>query len=197
MKIKGLLVPDEWLSAAEAGQDLCGTLAKTAHGAAKALLSLLAPLSFGSALFYFFDRHVFSLISLLDGDVLRAALTVLAILAGFMITTILFTGKPNGLSALNSDELKIVRDKVSYLVLSQCLTLVSHLCCAIFCLLAIAVSKSGESLPLWVGIVWAGLIFNSLLRALLLPLQIWEVHAFALDVEISERVKSEQARLSD
>ena len=73
MKIKYLLVPDEWLSAAEAGQDLCGTLAKTAHGAVKTLCSLMVPLGFGSAAFYFFDRHAFTLVPLLDADVLRAA----------------------------------------------------------------------------------------------------------------------------
>lgn len=197
MKIKNLLIPDEWLAAAEAGHDLWETLAKTAHGVAKTFWSLLIPFALGSAFFYLFNKYVHRILILLDGDLLRAALTILAILCGFMITTILFTGKPNGLSALNSDELQIVRDKVSYLVLSQCITLVSHIISSLFCLFSVAISADGTQLPLWVGVVWGGLICNSLLRAMILPLQIWEVHAFALDVEISERLKSEQARLRD
>lgn len=197
MKIKNYLLPDEWLSAAEASQDLWSVLSKTVHGLVKTLFSLLAPFILGSVFFYFVNLKLINLVSIINADFLRALLTVMAILTGFMITTILFTGKPNGLAALNSQELKDVRDKISYLVLSQCLTLISHIVTALFCLTCIAFFSFVRTLPLWAAVILAGLLLNSLMRSLILPLQIWEVHAFSLDVEISERIRVEQARVFD
>jgi hypothetical protein len=192
MKIRGVLWPDEWLAALGAGSDLFGVSKKTSNGVLKIAISLAAPFAFGCAVYYLIDRYVFSIADKLDADVLRAVMTVVAILAGFMITTILFTGRPNGLASLDSHELRDVRDKVSYLVLSQCLTLASHVACVLFCLVSISVFNGAACLPLWVGGVLAGFVMNSLVRASILPLQIWEVHAFALDVEISERIKAEK-----
>lgn len=192
MKIRGILWPDEWLAAMGAGSDLLGVSRKTAYGLLKIAVSLLLPFSIGAGAFYLFDRYIFAIAGRIDEDALRAVVTAVAILAGFMITTILFTGRPNGLASLNSHELQDVRDKVSYLVLSQCLTLASHVTCVLFCLVCIAAFDDTCKLPLWVGAVVAGLLANSILRASILPLQIWEVHAFALDVEISERMKAEK-----
>lgn len=192
MKIRGILWPDEWLSAMGAGSDLLSVSRKTANGILKIAVSLLFPFVVGGAIFFLVDRYVFEISEKIDEDVLRAVVTVVAILAGFMITTILFTGRPNGLSSLTSHELRDVRDKVSYLVLSQCLTLASHVACILFCLIFIGLFDSSAKTPVWVGIVLSGLVFNSILRASILPLQIWEVHAFALDVEISERIKAEK-----
>lgn len=192
MKIRGILWPDEWLSAMGAGNDLLSVSRKTANGVVKIFLSLFFPFVVGGSIFFLFDRYVIQLSEKIDEDVLRAVVTVVAILAGFMITTILFTGRPNGLSSLTSHELRDVRDKVSYLVLSQCLTLASHVICVLFCLICIAIFDDSMKSSVWVGVVLSGLLFNSIMRASILPLQIWEVHAFALDVEISERIKSEK-----
>ena len=192
MKIRGILWPDEWLSAMGAGNDLLSVSRKTANGVVKIFLSIFFPIAAGGSIFFVLDRYVIDLSGKIDEDVLRAVVTVVAILAGFMITTILFTGRPNGLSSLTSHELRDVRDKVSYLVLSQCLTLASHVVCVLFCLICIGIFDDSMKLSAWVGVFLSGLVFNSIMRASILPLQIWEVHAFALDVEISERIKSEK-----
>lgn len=197
MKIRGILWPDEWLSAMGAGNDLLSVSRKTANGAVKIFLSIFFPFSVGGSIFFILDRYVIELSGKIDEDVIRAVVTVVAILAGFMITTILFTGRPNGLSSLTSHELRDVRDKVSYLVLSQCLTLASHVACVLFCLICIGIFDDSMKLSIWVGVVLSGLVFNSIMRASILPLQIWEVHAFALDVEISERIKSEKKIIED
>lgn len=194
MKIKGVLWPDEWLSAIEAGQDLLSASRETAHSYVKTLIAILLPILIGGAGFYLVELYVFNVAGLITDDVVRALMTVVAILAGFMITTILFTGRPNGLSALNSHELREVRGKISYLVFSQCLTLASHVVTAIVCIMVMAVY---EDTPRWAGAAIAGLLTNSLIRSAVLPLQIWEVHAFSLDVEISERIKQERAMISD
>lgn len=196
MKIRGFLLPDEWLAAVDAGGDLLGVSRKTSYGALKLIISVVVPVLIGSMVFYLVDRWVLNVSSRIDEEAVRAVVTVVAILAGFMITTILFTGRPNGLSSLTSHELRDVRDKVSYLVLSQCLTLASHVACVLFCLACIAAFES-SSFPLWVGVTISGLLFNSILRASILPLQIWEVHAFAIDVEISERMKSERKLIEE
>lgn len=197
MKIRGVLLPDEWLAALGAGGDLFKVSKKTANGLSKIFISLLAPFTVGCGVFYLINRYVFSIAENIDADVLRAVMTAVAILAGFMITTILFTGRPNGLASLNSHELREVRDKISYLVLSQCLTLASHISCVLFCLACISIFNGEAHLPLWVGVAVAGFVANSIMRASILPLQIWEVHAFALDVEISERIKAERKAIEE
>ncbi len=196
MKIKGILLPDEWMSAAGAGSDLLGAAKKTSYGVVKLFVSIGGPVLTGAFIFYVVDRYLFGIAGKMDEDVFRTVVTVVAILAGFMITTILFTGRPNGLSALTSHELREVRDKVSYLVLSQCLTLASHIACILFCLICIAAFSDLTWFPTWASTISAGLLLNSILRASILPLQIWEVHAFAIDVEISERVKAEKALIA-
>ncbi len=192
MKIRGALLPDEWLAALGAGSDLLDASRKTTNGMAKIFISLIIPFIFGAGAFFLTDRYIFPIAQKVNESVLRAVMTAVAILAGFMITTILFTGRPNGLASLNSHELRDVRDKVSYLVLSQCLTLASHMLCVIFCLFGISILNGNDESFIWVGVILAGLITNSIVRASILPLQIWEVHAFALDVEISERIKAEK-----
>jgi hypothetical protein len=151
MKIRGVLWPDEWLSAMGAGNDLLSASRKTANGVLKIFLSLFFPLAVGGSIFFVTDRYIIGLSEKVDEDVLRAVVTVVAILAGFMITTILFTGRPNGLSSLTSHELRDVRDKVSYLVLSQCLTLASHMGCVLFCLICIGVFDDSMKSSVWVG----------------------------------------------
>lgn len=190
MKIRGALCPDEWMSAAGAGRDLLATSTLTSFGLLKLFLSIAAPFAAGTGLFFAVTYWVYPIQTLVSDDVVKSILTFVAVLAGFMITTILFTGKPNGLSALNSHELREVRDKISYLVLSQCITLASHVACAIAAIVTVLAPDESSHRALLLALL-AGLLFNSLLRASILPLQIWEVHAFALDVEIVERQKAE------
>lgn len=196
MKTKGILLPDEWLSAISAGGDLLSVSKGTANGIFKLITSVVLPFFFGSSAFYCFDYYIADLSSKIGADALKSVVTVVAILAGFMITTILFTGRPNGLSSLNSHELRAVREKISYLVLSQCITLACHIACALFSLCLIAFYGKSLSIPSWSSFLLAGFVALSVTRSAVLPLQIWEVHAFSIDVEISEKIKSEEKLVS-
>ena len=190
MKTRAALCPDEWMSAAEAGKDLFATSKLTSHGILKIAISVFLPFAIGALCFVAIDSYLYPIHTLVTDDVVRSILTFVAVLAGFMVTTILFTGKPNGLAALNSHELSEVRDKISYLVLSQCITLASHLASSIVAIVAILLPDTNSYTVVALALL-AGSLLNSLLRAFILPLQIWEVHAFALDVEIVERQRAE------
>lgn len=113
-----------------------------------------------------------------DKDLWRAALTAISVLSGFMIATMLFTGKIEVAKSLSLSELRDVASKSNYLLLYQFGTLLNHFLCLIVMLLMPAVSLRWPLVASSVAVMGCGLFFVSLTRSVFIPLQIIELHRF-------------------
>lgn len=120
----------------------------------------------------------FSVVSPIDKEFWRAGMTAVAVLSGFMITTMIFTGKIEVAKSLSVAELREVTAKVTHLLLYQFGTLVNHLLClfAMFVAPSLATrwSAAGDSM----AIICLSLFFASIIRSVVVPMQIIEIHRF-------------------
>ena len=113
-----------------------------------------------------------------DKDIWRASLTAISVLSGFMIATMLFTGKVDVAKSLSLSELRDVTLKSNYLLLYQFGTLLNHFVCLIVMLLIPSVNLQWPLVGPSVAVVGCGLFFVSLVRSVFIPLQIIELHRF-------------------
>lgn len=111
-------------------------------------------------------------------DLWRSALTALSILSGFMVATMIFTGKIDAAKSLSLVELRDVAGKVNYLLLYQIGTLANHLVCIPLMLLTPSIADVSPVAGVIFAIVSFGLFFVSIARSLLVPVQILELHRF-------------------
>lgn len=126
----------------------------------------------GAALVYF------GIVRAGDKDFWRAALTAISVLSGFMVTTMVFTGKIEAAKSLSLTELRVVAGKSNYLLLYQIGTLANHLACLSLMLL---VPSLATKMPAYGSVIAVGclaLFFVSILRSVFIPIQIMELHRF-------------------
>lgn len=120
----------------------------------------------------------FGVVTPTDKEFWRAGMTAVAVLSGFMITTMIFTGKIEVAKSLSVTELREVAAKVTHLLLYQLGTLSNHLIClfAMFVVPSVSArwSFAGES----IAIACLALFFASIVRSIFVPLQIIEIHRF-------------------
>lgn len=124
-----------------------------------------------------------------NGDFWRTALTVLAILTGFMITTMLFTGKAESSKSLSLEQLVAFSEKSNHLLLSELATLGLHV---IGIVAVLAITAIGRDAGLaWLAnllvVITSGLLLLSLFRSALIPLHIIELHRFAHAALLAEK----------
>ena len=129
-----------------------------------------------------------------DKDFWRAALTAISVLTGFMITTMVFTGKIEAAKSLSLDELRSASAKVNHLLLFQFGTLANHLVCLSFALLTPAIAARWVELGDPVGTLCLALLLVSVARSLLVPLQILELHRFTHAALLREKREEAAAR---
>lgn len=120
----------------------------------------------------------FGLIDTPDRAFWRTCIMVLAILSGFIITTMVFTGKIEAFSLLSYSELRTVTNKITHLLLFQFGTLLNHLCCIAFVFLVPTISAHQPILSDGFAAIAIGLLAVSMFRSLLIPVQIIEIHRF-------------------
>lgn len=113
-----------------------------------------------------------------DKDFWRAALTAISVLSGFIVTTMVFTGKIEAAKSLSLTELREVSSKSNYLLLYQIGTLANHLACLSIMLLAPSLAEKWPTFGPAFAVVCLSLFFVSILRSLFIPLQIIELHRF-------------------
>lgn len=111
-------------------------------------------------------------------DFWRGATTVLAVLSGFMVTTMVFTGKIEAAKSLSITELRQVTQKVNYLLLYQLVTLANHLLAILVLLIVPFAATRSSILGVVLAVAGLGLIAASVCRSLLIPVQIIELHRF-------------------
>jgi hypothetical protein len=113
-----------------------------------------------------------------DKDFWRAGMTAVAVLSGFMVTTMIFTGKIEAAKSLSVTEFREVAAKITHLLLYQLGTLGNHLLClfAMFVVPPFAARWPAASDSL--AIACLALFFASIMRSIFVPVQIIEIHRF-------------------
>lgn len=117
-----------------------------------------------------------------------------AIVIGFVITAMLFSGRNQSADRLHLDQAKIYAVKTRFILLSQTQTLIAYLFCAGFCVLSTMLNGVDQSLldSPTVFALALGYFLLGVYRTMFLPFQIYDVHSFALDSLLRE--KEEQAK---
>lgn len=122
-----------------------------------------------------------------SGEFWRACLTVLAVLSGFMIATMSFTGKAEVAKSLTLDQLCSFTEKSNHLLFSQLLMLCNHIASSLIIGLIILTQSSGYFFTSSLITLAFGALICSIVRSLLVPIQIVELHRFAHRALIEEK----------
>jgi hypothetical protein len=124
-------------------------------------------------------------------DFWRSVVSALSVLSGFMITTMLFTGKLESAKSLTLEQLRQFANKSNHLLISQFCTLLSHVS-GLLIVVALSATQLHHDLSQALVTLAGGFICTSVFRSLLIPLQIIELHRFshaALLAEKSRQIK--------
>ncbi len=113
-----------------------------------------------------------------------------------MVTLMLFTGRIENASALTLEELEAYTDRIKFLLSSQAQTLFASVLSAAFavawlCFYALQLDEVAQRIA---GAGCFGFTFVALLRCVLVPLQIYEIHEASLDDALSDRREQERAK---
>lgn len=188
------LLPEEWTASWSALRAMGGTNAGAAFSF-RHFVALLVPLALGgwvgwciAPAFAVAEREN-TLFALLAGVIALGSL-----LAGFMVTLMLFTGRIENASALTLEELSAYTDRIKFLLSSQAQTLFASVLSAAFaiawlCFYALQLDEVTQRIA---GAGCFGFTFVALLRCVLVPLQIYEIHEAALDDAVEDRRKAER-----
>lgn len=137
-------------------------------------------------------NHWTGLLTASDTDFWRGCMTALAVLSGFMIATMVFTGKLEAAKQLSYNQVQEVTRRLSGLLLFQFYTLGNHLlalaCVAVLPMIA-------HRAPLLTDIATAftiTLATMSAMRSVLIPLQIMELHRFNHAAILAEKERDAQ-----
>lgn len=128
--------------------------------------------------------------------ILDSLLSFCAIVIGFVITAMLFSGRNQSADKLGLEQARVYALKTKYILVSQTQTLIAFLFCVGFSLFAI-MCKNSKLSSVDSQLVFAlamGYFSLGVYRTIFLPFQIYDVHSFALESLILE--KEEQAKLN-
>lgn len=189
MNIKDFFIPDEIQSAYASAKNMLRDATRTSRFWIKQIFAAALPVAAGCYLTWRLSSPELCLNQETIRSIVFGVMTLSSVLAGFLVTLMLFTGRSPSATALTLDQTEDYVGKVKYLLFSQAATLVIHLLVitiAIAWLIAEAAS-SGIILQRALLSCFAGTLFLSLVRTLLLPFQIYEIHEFELNSLISEK----------
>lgn len=192
------LVPDEWRSAFGAYRSIFSVLDRTAHGRAHVALSNGIPIILGIGI----DRLVRMP---LEAEFVKGIATGSGLLAGFVITQLLVIGTAPDRGGLMRDQMRRQQDKVKYLIASEVFTLAAcivTLCLSTWWLFYDPKAKDVSMMQHMLGVLVMGATAWTLVRAVLLPAQIIEMHLYnmsaalaAKDAELEAERRSQREQL--
>lgn len=136
----------------------------------------------------------FGIMSSASADGWKMATTLLTIVTGFMITTMLFTGKVEAAKSLNSVQIERFTKKSNHLLFSQWITLINHIVSLLGVAVILAIGESHPALSYWIVCAVVGLFFLSFLRSMLIPIQIIELHRFVHAALLREKQDEEGSK---
>ncbi|MCT8284113.1 hypothetical protein NYQ43_00015 [Xanthomonas translucens pv. translucens] len=190
MSIKDWLVLDEVQSAASAGTNLLSVASRTSHFWLKQFLGFVVPFAVGASVSLLVVDSIIQPIQAQSlKEVIVGILTFVSVLAGFMVTLMLFTGRTDSAKLLSARQAPAYVDKMTYLLFSQASALAVHITCAGACLvwmLLYGVGAKGYAIS-WLFHVSFGLLAVAMVKSLLLPLQIYELHRFEFDALLDQK----------
>ncbi len=188
------LLPEEWTTSWSALRAMGGLSAGIGFSI-RHVLAFAAPLAVGSwvgwcvAPAFLSAQRENTLFALLAGVIALGSL-----LAGFMVTLMLFTGRIENASSLTLEELQAYTQRIKFLLSSQAQTLFAAVLSAVFaivwlCFFALSMDQFAQRIA---AMGCFGFTTVALLRCILVPLQIYEVHEATLDDAVADRIKQEQ-----
>ncbi|UYZ82954.1 hypothetical protein MTZ49_10065 [Entomomonas sp. E2T0] len=182
MAIKDYIIPDEIQSAVTSGKTMFNIAKKTSHFWLKQSIALILPIIIGCVIGWIITYNLKSTQYEDINNIISIIITILTVLSGFMVTLMLFTGRTSGAKTLTVDQISLYINKVSYLFFSQTLTLFIHIVCIILCLIWFIFQETTTNPTILnISLITCIGFFNlSLLRILILPFQIYEIHYFEL-----------------
>jgi hypothetical protein len=167
-------LPDEVVSAYEARRLMYDQINDVGSKGAKFFVSSI-PFLLGFLLGLLLSKHF-------SKDIAQAALTISGVLAGFVVTMMLFTGTVDGANDLNLEEAQNYKKKVIYLLWSQVTSLGFYLLTVLMSIVWIffnEVDALKDGIVIISGLV-VGFLSVSVVRTFILPYQIFELHNFTL-----------------
>lgn len=198
MTLRDWLLPDEFQSASSAGARLFSAANRTSHFWLKQFTGLVVPFGIGVAAGSLILDRLIKPEELEDfREVVVGVLTFVSVLAGFMVTLMLFTGRTEGSRSLTARQVPAYIEKVTYLLFSQALTLCVHIASAassLVWLLFNAVGGQGVAITILFFVTF-GLLVLSMVRSLLLPFQIYEVHQFEFEALLENKLNERDKEL--
>ncbi|MBO2930907.1 hypothetical protein [Metapseudomonas otitidis] len=177
------LIPEEIHNAIDANRELGDVSLKAENHRAFLVINTLV-LALGYTAGYFSHKAI-------DADVISAMIAFCGVIIGFVITSMLFSGRSEYAERLSLEQVKKYCLKTKYMLLSQSNTLFSYIFCSAFLIASMILLKMGalESFRYFISLSMAFLFLGGY-RTLILPYQIYEVHSFALE-SISSGVRQQ------
>jgi len=192
------LIPDEIHSAAEAASEMMDIVRETPYFLIKQISFALLPIVAGALAGWLYISNIsFEQLAGIK-DVVSSFITIVTVLAGFIVTLMLFTGRSHGAENLSLDDTSTYINKLVFLQFTQILTLIVHVACVLASLGWLLVYACGAS-TLYINSLFSittALMALSMVRTILMPFQIFEVHYFELSVlrmDKQNKLKSENS----
>lgn len=126
----------------------------------------------------------------LDGgnsEIWKNTITALSVFCGFMIATMLFSGKIEVAKSLTLEQLRHVAAKSNHLLVSQMATLGCHFLSLASVSIVTGFHDVSPALSGYVIPVAFGFLAVSIIRAMLIPVQIIEIHRFVHAALLEEK----------
>lgn len=123
------------------------------------------------------------------GAIFGGLLAFCGLLVGFLVTLMLFTGRLGTVQTLSVEELRSYGSRLRYLLVSQSVTLAHAMLGAILCIAYLVVYFARAPLLMHSMTLSAlcGVLVLCVVRSLLLPIQIFELHDAHLDDELAAK----------
>lgn len=194
LRVKAVLsavLPAEWHSAGDVLQEMKQAQMPRRDERLKARVWLAIQFVLGAVVAAIAYAHI-SADSMKDmKDFMAALLALSALVVGFVVTLMLFTGGLSDMSSLSLEQVKGHAIRTKYLLVSQATTLGSALVLGVVSLVWVIFSAVGGS-PWVLQVIFSvagGFLFITVLRTVLLPIQIFELHSAALRDKVEAKAK--------
>lgn len=118
------------------------------------------------------------------------------VLAGFLVTLMLFAGRLGTTQSLSLEAVRKYGSRLRYLLVSQAVTLVYVMCLAVLSVCYLVVSFSGALVVIHSLLLalLGGCFVSGVGRSVLLPIQIFELHDAYLSDELAAKANEANAR---
>lgn len=195
------MLPHEWKAAGSSLRDIQAEVKRHREEWRQIAMGFALPMAGGALLgWWLLPKAVNTAVSSDSAASLLAVaaglLAFSAILIGFVVTLMLATGRVEISKEVQYEEVVQIVGRTKYLLYSQAVTLFAAI---ILCGLVViwSLMVAGKFDVVWVkiiGSVAAGFTGLCLVRSLLLPLQIWELHSAGLDYLLRKQRRGSDSR---